>query len=1027
MSDELKYLNEIYEKRKKYIDAVRENEFEEGILSLLSELYPDEAHFIFELLQNAEDAGARNVKFDLMPDHLRFTHNGERLFSRRDVEAITSIAKSPKKDDVNKIGKFGIGFKAVFSYTKTPRIYSGGFNFEIRDLVCPHPISPIDQSDHETVFVFPFNNPDKEPESCIREIQSVFEKADETFLLFLNNIQSICWTVNVGKGVEGRIEREVLDKALIKIEWTHSGSEYEKLFLKYQKPIPGHGSLKCNVAFQVEQRKGSLKIVPTNGKLCIFFPADKENTGLRFHINGPYASSIDRASIKHSDKDNVKILNATAELLVESLEDLKERELLGLDLLEVLPNDDDLLADFYAELRVHLLSALKNKPLVPARDGGFCSAQDLVYGPKKLSDCISSEQMEVLSDRPGKRWAIGAIRNSRAHRLLSSLEIPTWDEDDLLSDLDDSFGKWVFPLSKRHEKLDWLQKQDDQWIVRFYLLLRRILKEKDREYLVKSLQIVRGSKGHYFGDEVFFDSGEISGDYDLHFVKNSLFIGLNSDQKKKLKEFLSLAGVREIGEREAIENILNKYYRSDTGKVTVAKSTHIRHMRRFVKWYRETQEISLFEGYAILRTNDSQDVVCYEPSDLFLDKPFLETNLSYVYENSNSPLHLKKKALWHEYKKIKGFVCFVKSLGVESFLSIVKIAASRRYDDEIRPGGLLEFYHERWNHYRIDEDHIIQSLEDILGSSDIKISQLVWDTMTKADERVLEARFRPNMSWPLRTAPSALVLLLRERAWIPTRNGEFKKPRDISKKQLAEGFNLVDSTGWLEAIGFGEKEKQENQKEKEKLAKIQSLGLTLESYELALMVKDNLGLIAQLKERVEKEKQKPEFPERTSINPKRRATKTKASVKKAPDKEYKKKMASRRTSSGTIDKRKYLVEKYTNEDSQMVCQICKNEMPFKLREGGYYFEAVEAIGSGNKEHESNYLALCPLCTAMYKEWIKKDQMATELFRTRVLEQDELDIPIEMDNKHYTVSFVEQHLIDFKAYLEEATCTEIITS
>ena len=34
--------------------------------------------------------------------------------------------------------------------------------------------------------------------------------------------------------------------------------------------------------------------------------------------------------------------------------------------------------------------------------------------------------------------------------------------------------------------------------------------------------------------------------------------------------------------------------------------------------------------------------------------------------------------------------------------------------------------------------------------------------------------------------------------------------------------------------------------------------------------------------------------------------------------------------------------------------------------------------------------------------------------------ENFDIPIEMDCKPYTVSFVEQHLIDLKAYLEEAT-------
>ena len=54
-------------KRRNYIEAARDNGFEEGLRTLLADLYPDNAHFIYELLQNAEDAGAREVTFDLQP------------------------------------------------------------------------------------------------------------------------------------------------------------------------------------------------------------------------------------------------------------------------------------------------------------------------------------------------------------------------------------------------------------------------------------------------------------------------------------------------------------------------------------------------------------------------------------------------------------------------------------------------------------------------------------------------------------------------------------------------------------------------------------------------------------------------------------------------------------------------------------------------------------------------------------------------------------------------------------------------
>ena len=93
------------------------------IHSLVVKAYPDKAHFIYELLQNAEDTGAHNVHFELEENRLLYWHDG-RPFDLDDIKSITSVGHSSKLDDVSSIGKFGIGFKAVFAYTDAPEIYS---------------------------------------------------------------------------------------------------------------------------------------------------------------------------------------------------------------------------------------------------------------------------------------------------------------------------------------------------------------------------------------------------------------------------------------------------------------------------------------------------------------------------------------------------------------------------------------------------------------------------------------------------------------------------------------------------------------------------------------------------------------------------------------------------------------------------------------------------------------------------------------------------------------------------------------
>lgn len=108
-----------------------------GVKNSVVEKYSDQAHFIYELLQNADDAKATTVRFELHTNKLVFAHNGSRRFNVSnpetekydhangtlgDINAITAIGGSNKTNEAT-IGKFGVGFKAVFQYTATPRIY----------------------------------------------------------------------------------------------------------------------------------------------------------------------------------------------------------------------------------------------------------------------------------------------------------------------------------------------------------------------------------------------------------------------------------------------------------------------------------------------------------------------------------------------------------------------------------------------------------------------------------------------------------------------------------------------------------------------------------------------------------------------------------------------------------------------------------------------------------------------------------------------------------------------------------------
>ena len=44
-------IDQLAEMRKRWVDANRENDFEDGIKNLLTDLYPDNAHFTYELVE----------------------------------------------------------------------------------------------------------------------------------------------------------------------------------------------------------------------------------------------------------------------------------------------------------------------------------------------------------------------------------------------------------------------------------------------------------------------------------------------------------------------------------------------------------------------------------------------------------------------------------------------------------------------------------------------------------------------------------------------------------------------------------------------------------------------------------------------------------------------------------------------------------------------------------------------------------------------------------------------------------------
>lgn len=166
-------------------------------------------------------------------------------------------------------------------------------------------------------------------------------------------------------------------------------------------------------------------------------------------------------------------------------------------------------------------------------------------------------------------------------------------------------------------------------------------------------------------------------------------------------------------------------------------------------------------------------------------------------------------------------------------------------------------------------------------------------------------------------------------------------------------------------------------------------------------------------------KQGKSFPSRPTNNPDRRRQKVGERLDESPEKTYEIRSRNVRVSAGGLEQQPYLAEAYTNEDEQMICQICQDEMPFKKRDGQPYFEAVELSPNTPKEYAASYLALCPLCAAKYKEFIKRDPQrmtAVEEAVKQAIPQEPILIPLQLDQPA-EIRFVETHMIDLQEVLK----------
>jgi hypothetical protein len=92
----------------------------------------------------------------------------------------------------------------------------------------------------------------------------------------------------------------------------------------------------------------------------------------------------------------------------------------------------------------------------------------------------------------------------------------------------------------------------------------------------------------------------------------------------------------------------------------------------------------------------------------------------------------------------------------------------------------------------------------------------------------------------------------------------------------------------------------------------------------------------------------------------------------------------------------------------------------RKRDGDYHFEALVVLSSVHfsKEHEAQFLALCPLCAAMYREFVKLDESALKDLNHALKNSGEPEVSLNLGEVKTSIRFVESHRHDIQTILQE---------
>lgn len=773
---------------------------------LLADRYDDRTHFIFELLQNAEDAlgrrgdagGPRKVTFTLTRGRLTLSHFG-RPFDEADVRGVCGIAQSTK--DQRSIGRFGIGFKSVYTFTDRPEIHSGDENFAVENYVQPKAVVPSTREPGETQIILPLNSEDSSAEE---NIAAGFRHLGPGALLFLRHIDEISWNIEGGaSGVYLRSDPESLGRSVhrVKVIGQETGKhEVDQNWLIFHRDVLSATSEKVGrveIAFSLIPSKDAPERWSVQqlaaSPLVVFFPTVL-STNLGFLVQGPYRTTPSRDNAPRNDPWNQDLVQQTGSLLIDAVRWMRDNGMLDTSALRCLPTERAKFLEgaMFAPIFDVVRQAFLKEALLPRFDGGFVSAgQARLARAQELRALFSAEQLEELFGEKGCAWLTGDITQDRAPELrtylLKELQVPEITPDKVVTKLEKKF----------------LEAQLDEWVTRLYAFLSG---QKAISGLLSALPLVRLDDGTHV---VARASGAAKA-----FLPSSIETGFPTVRRAvcgtpEARAFLVSLGLTAPDPvDDVVWNVLPKYrapevdgddkaYAADIERIRTALNTDSKAQRdKLLAALRETPFVMVVD------TGDGKDYVS-KPGNVYIATDRLKAlfaGVPGVFVVDDDYDCLRGETI-RELLEACGALKYPRPVRVANTLTREERRELRRQTGHEETSGQNDVVSD-WE--LLGFEALLSLLPTLSQEQRAERARLLWDALGDLAERRGAGVFDGSYSWThygQRKAPpfpAAFLRRLNKAAWVPDASGDLVRPALVT----------FDSLGWrpnpflLSKIGF---------------------------------------------------------------------------------------------------------------------------------------------------------------------------------------------------------------------------------